>query len=158
MRTLTVVLALAIVSPVISAAQMTWQEEISRDFVTIEGNKMVLRAFSLETIAVPGYEVNEFQVSYYMDAPVGGLISRDYFVAFSAVLSTMVLQTMMSEGYNVTAAEFLAAYDSETLLEPIGQPDLEINVYMTDRGYQLEIINTRTQEVTRMTEIWDSDK
>ena len=93
-----------------------------------------------------------------MDAPVGGLISRDYFVAFSAVLSTMVLQTMMSEGYNVTAAEFLAAYDSETLLEPIGQPDLEINVYMTDRGYQLEIINTRTQEVTRMTEIWDSDK
>jgi len=66
-----------------------------------------------------------------------------------------VLQIMLAEGYDVSPAEFLAAYESEDLDAPIGTPDLEISVVMTGEGYQLEIRNTLTNEVSRVTETWE---
>ena len=63
---------------------------------------------------------------------------------------------MLAEGYDVSAAEFLAAYDSEDLDAPIGRPDLEISIFMTGEGFQVEIRNTITNEVSRITETWES--
>ena len=62
---------------------------------------------------------------------------------------------MLAADYNVTAAEFLAAYESEDLDAPIGTPDLEISVIMTGEGFQLEIRNTLTNETIRSTETWE---
>ena len=149
------ILALILSIPSILNAQ-DWREELREDLVVHRDDKMVIEEYSMERVNLPGYEPVEFQVKYYMETPYDGAISRDNFVAFSTLLGITVLQTMLAEAFDVSAAEFLAAYDSEDLDAPIGRPDLEISIFMTGEGFQLEIRNTITNEVSRVTETWES--
>ena len=149
------ILALILSIPSILNAQ-DWREELREDLVVHRDDKMVIEEYSMERVNLPGYEPVEFQVKYYMETPHDGAISRDNFVAFSTLLGITVLQTMLAEAFDVSAAEFLAAYDSEDLDAPIGRPDLEISIFMTGEGFQLEIRNTITNEVSRVTETWES--
>ena len=132
-----------------------WREELRADLVVLRDGKMVIEEYSIERINLPGYAPAEYQVKFYMEAPNDGAISRDFFVGFSAYYGITILQTMLAADYNVTAAQFLAAYDSEDLDAPIGTPDLEISVIMTGEGYQLEIRNTLSNETIRSTERWE---
>ena len=65
---------------------------------------------------------------------------------------------MLAEDYDVSAAAFLAAYESEDLDAPIGTPDLEISIVMTGEGIQVEIRNTLTNQVSRSTETWEPNQ
>ena len=135
-----------------------WREELRADLVVHIDDKMVIEGYSMERVNLPGYEPVQFQLKYHMETPHDGAISRDNFVAFSTYMGVTVLQTMLAEGYDVSPAEFLAAYESEDLDAPIGTPDLEIIVVMTGEGYQLEIRNTLTNEVSRFTETWEPNR
>ena len=132
-----------------------WREELAADLVVHIDDKMVIEKYSIERINLPGYAPAEFQVKFYMETPHDGAISRDNFVAFSAYYGITLLQTMLAEGYDVSPAAFLAAYESEDLDAPIGRPDLEISIFMTGEGFQMEIRNTLTNEVSRVTETWE---
>ena len=68
---------------------------------------MVIEEYSIERINLPGYAPAEYQVKFYMEAPQDGTISRDFFVGFSAYYGITILQTMLAEGYEVSAATFL---------------------------------------------------
>ena len=116
---------------------------------------MVIDKYSIERVNLPGYAPVEFQVKYHTETPHDGAISRDNFVDFSAYYGATIIQAMLAEDYNVTAAQFLAAYESEDLDAPIGTPDLEISIVMTGEGVQVEIRNTLTNEISRSTETWD---
>ena len=148
------VVGLVLSIPSILNAQ-DWREELSADLVVHVDDKMVIEGYSMERINLPGYEPVQFQLKYHMETPHDGAISRDNFVAFSTYMGVTVLQIMLAEGYDVSPAEFLAAYESEDLDAAIGTPDLEISVVMTGEGYQLEIRNTLTNEVSRVTETWE---
>ena len=132
-----------------------WREELRADLVVHIDDKMVIEGYSIERVNLPGYAPVQFQLKYHMETPHDGAISRDNFVAFSTFMGITVLQTMLAAEFDVTAAEFLAAYESEDLDAPIGTPDLEINVFMTGEGFQMEIRNTLTNEVSRVTETWE---
>ena len=73
----------------------------------------------------------------------------------SSYLVLTVLQMMLAEAYNVSAREVFDGYDSEDLNAPTGRPDPEISVFMTGEGFQLEIRNTLTGDVSRVTETWE---
>ena len=73
----------------------------------------------------------------------------------SSYLVLTVLQTMLAEAYNFSAIEFFQGYDTEDLEAPIGRPDLEISIFMTGEGFQLEICNTLAGDVSRVTETWE---
>ena len=135
-----------------------WREKLAADLVVHIDDKMVIEKYSIERIRLPGYAPAEYQVKFYMETPHDGAISRDFFVAFSAYYGITFLQTMLAADYNVTAAAFLAAYESEDLDAPIGTPDLEISIFMTGEGFQLEIRNTLTNQVSRSTETWEPNR
>jgi hypothetical protein len=140
----------------VAICQESWQDELKKDMVTIKDDKFVIESFSLDRIALPGYEPVEFQVGCYSEAPANGVISRDNFVAFSSILAVTILQVSFAEAYDVSASEFLAAYESRDISKPIGRPDIEIKVYMTEEGFQIEFANTATEEKIRSTQTWDS--
>lgn len=148
------VLALSLLIPTVLSAQ-DWREELQSDLVVHRDGKMIIEEYSMERVNLPGYEPLELQVKFYAEVPHDDTISRDRFVAMSSYLLITVLQTMLAEAYNVSALEFLQGYDSEDLDAPIGRPDLEISVFMTGEGFQLEIRNTLTGDVSRVTETWE---
>jgi hypothetical protein len=152
-RSIALCLVVATASDV--TAQQSWQDQLKRELVSIRGDKMVIEAFSLDRISLPQYQPVELQVRYYSEAPRTGVISRDNFVAFTTALTVTVLQQSLAEALNVPARDFLAAYESREIPRPIGRPDLEIKVYMTADGFQLEVVNTATGETSRTTQTWD---
>ena len=135
--------------PSILSAQ-EWREELRADLVVLRDGKMVIEGYSIERINLPGYAPAEYQVKFYMEAPQDGTISRDFFVGFSTYHGITILQTMLAEGYEVSAAAFLAAYESEDLDAPIGTPDLEVSIFMTGEEFQMEIRNPTTNETIRL--------
>ncbi len=136
-------------------AQQSWQDQLKRDLVIIENDMMVMESFSLDRIKLPEYEPLELQIAYRSEAPTSGFISRDNFVAASSVISAGLVQALFAEALNITASEFFTNYKSQEISQPIGKPDIQINIYMTNDGFQIEIVNTSTDEKTRTTETWD---
>lgn len=135
--------------------QDSWQDELKQDLVTIQDDKMVIESFSLDRISLPEYEPVELQVAYYSEAPTTGVISRDNFVAFTTTITVMTILGMFAEGLSLTASEFFDAYETQEIEQPIGRPDLEIKLFMTAEGFQLDLLHTPTDERTRITETWD---
>ncbi len=147
-------LTIFLLVPTLLSAQ-DWREELREDLVVHRDGKMIIEEYSMERVNLPGYEPLELQVKFYAEVPHDNTISRDKFVGMSSYLLVTVLQTMLAETYNVSALEFLQGYDTEDLDAPIGRPDLEISVFMTGEGFQLEIRNTLSGEVRRVTETWE---
>ncbi len=147
-------LAISLLVPTLLSAQ-DWREKLQSDLVVHRDGKMIIEEYSMERVNLPGYEPLELQVKFYAEVPHDDTISRDNFVAMSTYLGLSVLQMMLAEAYNVSAREFLEGYDTEDLDAPIGRPDLEISVFMTGEGFQLEIRNTLTGDVSRVTNTWE---
>lgn len=156
MKSHVLLLSLLVATTSQATPQQPWQDQLKRDLVSIRGGKMVIEGFSLDRISLPQYEPVEFQVRYYGEAPSTGVISRDNFVAFTTLLTVTALQLSFAEAFNVPAHEFLAAYESRELSQAIGRPDVEINLYMTAEGFQLEVVETASGEKSRVTQTWDS--
>ncbi len=155
MRYLVPLLAAFVAVP-LHAQQESWRADLQRDLVEFREGKMVIEGFSIDKVTLPQYESVEFQVAYYAEATAVGVISRDNFVAFTTLLATTVLQRSLAQAYNVSAIEFLSAYESRDLEAPIGRPDIEIKIYMTAEGFQVEVVDTGTGRSSRSTETWDS--
>ena len=135
-----------------------WREKLAADLVVHIDDKMVIEKYAIERVDLPGSAPVELQVKYYMETARDGAISRDNFIDLSAHYGATTLQAMLAEDHDVSAAAFLAAYDSENLDAPTGTPDLEISIVMTGEGVQVEIRNTLTNEVSRSTETWELNR
>ena len=120
-----------------------WKEELSQPLVKTVGSKMVLEDFELCSGATQedGSEQASIQVRTRSEAPKDGFISRDYFVAITSILKVEILEQFED-------------IDCKTLQSPIGTPDLQINLVMTEEGLQVEVANTGTGQKTRNTVQW----
>lgn len=132
----------AVLCPLNVLAQ-DWKKELSSPLVTISGSKMIYEGFDLCSVAPPqeGAETSSIQVKTRSEAPKGAFISRDYFVALTAAISIAIV-------------EQLGDPDCKTLDAPIGNPDLEINIHMTEGGMQVEYSDTTTGQKSRSTTRW----
>lgn len=142
------------VSAAPASAQSDWKAELKADLVKVADGKMVTEEFSLLKMRVPGYEPADVQVKIRSEAPAVGAISRDNFIALTTTISNLILLSAFADSYNVPASVFLENFDTETLRAPIGKPNLEINIYMTAEGFQLEVVNNDSGEKHRDTQTW----
>jgi hypothetical protein len=152
MRILLAVSALAVLAHPLGAQD--WKQHLSKDIVAVQGGKMVADEYDLVKIQVPGYEGAQFQLKVHAEAPAGGVISRDNFVAFTAQMMVLTLLTVYAQAYQVTATQFLQAVDFTELTAPIGTPDVELNLFMTNEGIQFEWVSTADGKRNRWTSTW----
>lgn len=139
------------------AEQTTSVEKLLEDVVTVENDKMTTEEFGL--LSFPWAPGDKTQLRFYSEAPRSGLISRDNFVGITAVLQTSVLFGFAMEIKSATSANIESmsideVFDFDELDAPIGNVDLEINVYMSKGGLQIEFVNTRANSTERNTMTW----
>lgn len=152
MRALAVAAVFAAFSSVASAQE--WRNELKSDVVVVRAGKMIIEEVGLYKLGVAGYQPSQVQVKIHSEAPVGGAIGRDNFVSLTTLTFTTVFLTALAEAYRVPASQFLEGVDYTELTNPIGTPDLELNLVMTNEGMQLEVVNTASGERTRHTMTW----
>lgn len=102
------------------------QKDLLEDIVKVENGKFTANDFTLLKLSDG---VTTFQIKSYAEAPSTGVISRDNFVLFFTTL-TMEIIKGLSEDPDAT---------SDSLEEIIGNPDIELNIYMNKTGFQAEV-------------------
>ena len=155
MRTLILLGALAALVPSFAAAQADRRAMMMQDLVSVEDGNWVIEEFSLERLAVPGYEPVEYQLRLYAEVPATGVMTRDFFVRITYETGATILLSVLAEAYQTTPSQFLAGYESTPLQAAIGQPDVELSLFMTQEGLQFEWRDTTTGQATRETILWD---
>ena len=136
------------------AVAQEWKQLLAKELVTIKAGKMVTDEYDLVKINVPGYQAVQLQLKVHAEAPAVGLMSRDNFVAITTQFVVVTFFTVYAEAYQVTASEFLQAVDFTELAAPIGTPDVELNLFMTNEGLQFEWVNTADGQRSRSTMTW----
>ncbi|MDP2325590.1 MAG: hypothetical protein Q8N51_16395 [Gammaproteobacteria bacterium] len=128
-----------------ASADDNWKKELAGPLVTISGGKMIFQEFELCTVTptAPGSEPLTVQVKTRSEAPAGTFISRDNFIALTAMVS--VLQTAA-----------LGDDNCKTLSAPIGDPDLTIDIHMTKEGFQVASEYVRTGQKNSVTTRWQN--
>jgi len=131
-------------------------EKMKEDLVEINDGKMIYEEFGIYKLNFKRHDPVSFQLKYYVEATkYNEYISRDNFVAITTFLRTYILQMMVANDYKVTIAELMENSDFKEIDEPIGNLDIEINVYMTKVGIQLELLNHLNDSKMRKTIAWD---
>jgi hypothetical protein len=135
-------------------AQTDWEQELGEDLVEFRDGKMIAEDYFIYTVSVPGTEETSLQVKVYGEALEDGIISRDKFVSLMTLISYQTLVTAFAESYQMSASDFMSAMDIEDLSDPIGTPDIEINLTAPNQGMQIELVNTATNRTQRSTSTW----
>lgn len=133
-------------------AQTDWRNKLSKDLVEYKDGKMVWEEYGICKLEMEGYEPISLQVQLHSEAPEGGIISRDNFIEITSSLFTMSLISFL--GGDVPLSTFFAGFDYKELASIIGTADLKFNLYMTDEGIQIEVIDTTVDETNRMVQTW----
>jgi hypothetical protein len=152
-KTLACTMLLALAAMPIKAQD--WRTQLKADAVVIRSGKMIYDEVGLYKLNVAGYQPAQVQVKVHSEAPQGGLVSRDNFVAFTTLMFSTTFIAALSESYKVPASQFMQGLDYTQLKTAIGTPDLELNLVMTNEGMQLEVVNTSSGQKTRQTETWE---
>lgn len=143
--------------PSIEAAERESAKKLLEEVVKIENGKMTIQEFGL--LSFPWTPNETVQLGFYAEAPESGVVSRDNFVGISSMLQTVLLVGIALEAKTATGAQ-ADLRDMDDLLEfdeldePIGKVDLEINLYMSKGGLQMEFVNTRENRTERNTMTW----
>ncbi len=132
------VLALSLSTP--AAAGTDWKAMIGAESVAIADGKMRIEEYQLCKVNVPGAAKTSMQIRSYTEAPLNAGISRDFVVSFSAITQTVMVMTFGAAAATGTDIEPLKALSCDAITAPIGKVDLEVNLYMTGEGFQLEVV------------------
>ena len=155
MKALILVGALVGFVPSFATAQTDRRAMMMEDLVSVDDGKWVIEEFSMERLDVPGYEPVEYQLRLYAEVPNTGVMTRDFFVRITYETQAAILLSMLAEAYQTTPSQFLVAYESTPLQAAIGQPDVELSLFMTEEGIQFEWKDTTTGQTNRSTILWD---
>lgn len=136
-------------------AGVDWKQLIGQDRVKTIGGKMVIEEFQLCKVAVPGAQKSSIQMRSYAEAPINAGISRDFFVSFESAMGMMMQLAFGAELAKGSAVEPLEALDCAPIGAPIGKVDLEINLYLTAEGFQLEVANGANGQSMRESQRWE---
>lgn len=150
---LTLACLMAVVPDRATASEVDWQKELLEEAVEVREEKMVIEEFGL--LSLPSAPDAGMQLRLYSEAPAAGVVSRDNFVAMTAMLQTIFfLEFAMSLAVNPNVESLWDLFDYKELDEPIGKADVEINIYMSKGGLQMEFRDTRTNQTDRSTMTW----
>jgi hypothetical protein len=126
------------------------------DLVQVRDGKFVSESYSLCEVRRPEGlgPPPRFQMRLYSEAPAKGVVSRDYFVAYTAnVLATLRMELAARTGVMPSQANnFLVCREVSA---PIGSPDVELRVFIAADGMQVEVVDTSTGRVSRTTSPWE---
>lgn len=75
-------------------------------------------------------------------------------MALTSQMMIVVFFGVYAQAYQVNALDFIQAVDFTELTAPIGTPDVELNLFMTDEGMQFEWLNTSDGQRSRWTSTW----
>lgn len=138
------------------AAEKDIEKELLEEFVKIKDGKMTALEFGL--LSFPSLPDVKIQVKNYAESPADGVISRDNFVAITTMLLTIfyyqIATEVTPEHRSKNAADDELPFDFEELDEPIGNVDMEINIYMNKGGLQIEFVDTVENKTERSTMTW----
>ena len=81
----------------LTASAQDWRQELGEELVTIQAGKMVFDEFGIVKIQFPGFEEDRFQIKLHSEAPQGGVISRDNFVALTSSYFTIILLEVLAQ-------------------------------------------------------------
>lgn len=115
----------------------TTSEELLSDIITITDNKYKMDIYQLVTNA----DGTTMQVKAHSEAPQS-VISRDQFVYYSTSIMSSTVDGYIPETSSV-----------QDLDELIGNPDIEINLFMSKNGLQIE--TKGSSGTNRYTKKWD---
>ncbi len=131
------------------------KDVMKKDVMQISDGKMIAEEYGLYKIDIKGYKSFSKQFKFHAEAANTGFISRDQFVTTYTIMKTYFLQMMFADAYNVKIKTFMEGSNYEELEEPIGNVDLEINIYMNEQGIQVEMINSIDNTIERRTLTWE---
>ena len=149
-----VVFALFIAIPSSALAGPGWKDEISRDYIRLDGGKWILDEYDICSFSLPdrlgGRSSDNFQIRTYAE----GVVSRDYFALASAQYATLFVLGLAQAVPGLTLAEAIEGLKCRTMDAPIGTVDLELKISMTADGVQFEVGDTRAGTSNRSTSTW----
>lgn len=137
------------------AQEPEWKTDLGEDLVEIRDDMMVVEEYALLKLNLQGQRTNNLQVKLYAEAPTDGVLSRDNFVSFTTQFTYMTLVEIYANAYQLPASEYLEALEIEEIPNPIGTPDIEINMTATNDGLQIEFVNTAQNQRQRVTMTWE---
>jgi hypothetical protein len=114
---------------------------------------MVAEEYELVKIQVPGQEARQVQFKVHAEAPAGGAISRQLRGGHRPDDGGDVSE-LNAQASQVPALQFLQAVGFTELAAPIGTPDVELNLFMTNEGMQFEWVDTADGQRSRWTSTW----
>lgn len=152
-RPLTLACLMSVVPYGATASEVDWAKELLEEAVEIKEDKMVIQEFGL--LSIPSAPDASMQLKLYSEAPAAGVVSRDSFVAVTTLLqTTFVLEVAMALAVDPNVESLRDLFSYKELDEPIGNVDMEINIYMSKGGVQVEFTDTRTNQTSRTTMTW----
>lgn len=154
MRALPAVPVLLVLGSAPAAAQFDWRADLRSDQVVVSEGNFTYTETGVITIALPGYEEGTLQYRIRSEAPATGVISRDNFIGITAQTAAVLLVTLFAESYDVAALDLFDALHFEQTDALIGNADLQLNLYMTGEGLQMEVIGADGQPI-RHTQTWE---
>lgn len=133
------------------AQDVDWRQEIGADLVQVRDGQMVYEEYEICGVEGSGERI---QIKYFAQAPADAGISRDFFVGQTTATSSLILFGAMAEASGLGFSTFLEVFECDPIAAPIGTVDLELNLFMTAEGFQLEIVDTSTGERDRSSMTW----
>jgi hypothetical protein len=144
-------------------------EELARDLVSLRDGKYLYDEYSLcridarkiqaarrvGTLSPEPLEDVTFQLHTTAEASADGWISRDSFAAAIGAVSAHVRVGLFLRFRDVDVSKALGALGCKTLKEPIGTPDLEVKLFLTRDGMQIETTNAMEGKTVRQTIEWE---
>lgn len=124
-------------SPEVFSQKKTTPEELLTDIVSVRDKKYSMDVYRLVT----NEDGTSTQVKAHSEAPLDA-ISRDQFLYYSSIIMSQIIDDYTPETSTETDLD-----------ELIGNADIEINLFMTKNGLQVE--SKTLVGTTRFTKKWD---
>ena len=161
-----VVVAVALVlaglcnQPALAQSNQAIEARLRSDVVTQQGGNFTIDRFSIcqlfRPAALGGGATDPFQVKSHVEAPADGFISRDNFLAYSTeIIFSLRVNFAADLVQGLTPSQAMAALQCKPIEAPIGKVDLELNLYMTQDGVQVGILEAASGEGNTQTRTWN---
>ena len=133
----------------------------TNDLVRVVSGKYVLDEVSVcklkPRFAAPASteQPPRFQLRIHSEAPRYGVVSRDKFVLYTAMIELQFRLRLLDAAKGIPPSQVLDLLDCEIIGAPIGTPDIELNTTMTADGIQVEWVDGTTGKAERVTTLWE---
>ena len=146
--------------PALAQSNPAAEARLRSEVVTEQDGKFTIDRFSICQLFRPeelgGGTTDPFQVKSHVEAPADGFISRDNFLTFSTEIIFQLRVNFAGDLIQgLTPAQAMAALQCRPIEAPIGRVDLELDLYMTQDGVQVGILETASRQIDTQTRTWN---